>query len=358
MKRILTLAVAVAAISAGTAFAQTFPSTTQDNSALISQSGNRHVARIDQVAGGTINGQNRAEIDQGGNRNTADIRQSTAVNPKPLGTGFANTALITQRQADNRASIDQIHDYNTLGLNNADITQATRDSLAEVRQRGDRNSVVLRQRANQTARTAYIDQNGFLNTARVIQESTGGIVRVSQGEFSAGVSSPITTRGNVVVNSSGLNPDIAVSQLGNGHRATVNEDGTNGIIDISMSGAFNTADVIQESTNGIVDIRSQASSSNNFVDVNQVVGDVGSRTYVIQSGRNSVADILQQDDGGLGGNNLAEVIQTGLGGSAGSIVSDVIQDGGNNRTRVTQANATAASVVAQFGLGHIANVSQ
>ncbi|HAY07905.1 MAG TPA: hypothetical protein PKY73_05280 [Hyphomonas sp.] len=357
MKKYLIAAASLSVLGMASAHAQVFPSADGNNSAQIGQTGNNNRAEIDQAVGGVINGQNLAVIQQNGNRNDARVTQTSATSP--MAAGFANDATITQTRARGLATIDQIHDYARTRVNTATIVQNTPDATANIDQRGDRLTAVVRQLNTSVAPVANVKQNGTFNTARVFQRGANGNVDIRQGTFSAGPGvSPDMSRGTVEVNNNGANAIIKVSQIGTGHIANVAENGLNGLIDISMEGQFNNASVIQESSNGTVRIFSSPSSFFNNVNVNQLTGDNGSTAFVSQGGSFATADIEQGPQLGLSGNNLADVIQTGSGVTATSIYSDILQSGANNTAFVNQAGSYAISGIFQYGAGHTANVSQ
>lgn len=357
MMRYLIAAASLSVLGMASAHAQVFPSTSSDNSAQITQTGNNNAATVDQAVGGIINGQGLAEIIQNGNRNDAAITQTSATSP--MASGFANEALIDQRRARGIASVDQIHDYAQTRVNTALIVQITPDAVAHIDQRGDRLTATIRQFNTSALPVASIKQNGTFNTAIARQRGANGFVDIRQGNFSSGPGvSPDMSRGRVEVDNDGVNADIYVTQLGIGHQAFVYENGVNGLIDISMDGAFNNAVVNQESTNGTVRIISSGSSASNFVDVTQHSSDFGSVAFVSQSSTFASADIEQRDTIGGGGSNLADVLQSGIGASTSSIYSDILQNGGDNRAFVNQASSYAQSGVFQTGVGHTANVSQ
>lgn len=357
MKRYLVIAASLTVLGMGSAHAQVFPSTTQDNSARITQTGNNNSAIVDQAVGAIINGQGQAEIIQNGNRNEGKITQTSATSP--MASGFANQALIHQRRSRGVATIDQIHDYERTRENRATIVQITLDAEAAIEQRGDRNTATIRQNVGSVAPIASIDQNGNRNTAIVRQAGANGVVQVLQGTYVAGAgASPQMSFGNVTVDNDGSNANIFVSQLGQGHTATVFEDGANGLVNVNMAGAFNSATVDQQSTDGVINITSTAASFTNFANVTQGVSDSGSVTNIDQSGSNSVADVEQLDGSSLGGSNLADIDQSGNGSFVGDLFSSVLQNGGGNTALVDQASAYAQSTVVQNGAGHTANVAQ
>jgi hypothetical protein len=355
MKRYLVIAASMSVLGFASAHAQTFPSTSFDNSARITQTGNLNEAEIDQAAGGIINGQGQAEIIQRGNRNDASITQTSATSP--FGSGFANTALIDQRRARGDASIDQVHDYFVSRNNNALIVQITPDATASIQQRGDRNTGTIRQLTGSVVPVASIDQNGRINTAIVEQRGSNGVVEVVQGTFQAGPgASPVTFNSRVDIDNDGANAGIFVSQIGFNHNARVIEDGANGVITITMAGSSNAATVTQESRDGLVEI--EATGSANIAEVTQASSDEGSIARVIQSGNFAVSEIEQLDDVTGGGLNIAEVNQTGLATGSGNILSTILQNGGTNLAFVDQASAYAQSDIIQTGTGHLANVAQ
>ena len=355
MKRYLVLAASMSVLGFASAHAQTFPSTSFDNSARITQTGNQNEAEIDQAADGIINGQGRAEIIQTGNRNDASITQTSATSP--FGASFANTALIDQRRARGDASIDQIHDYIVTRNNNALIVQAAPDATASIQQRGDRNNATIRQLAGSVVPVANIDQNGRTNTAIVEQRGSNGEVEVIQGTFEAGPgSSPETFNSRVDIDNDGANASIFVSQIGFNHNARVIEDGANGVITITMEGSSNAATVTQESRDGLVEI--EATGSANIAEVIQASSDEGSIARVIQSGNFAISEIEQLDNVTGGGLNIAEVNQTGLATGSGNIMSSILQNGGANEAFVDQASAYAQSGIVQIGTGHLASVAQ
>lgn len=357
MKKLLILAASASVLGFASAHAQVFPSTTFDNSAKITQTGNQNDAEIDQAVGGVLNGQGNAEIIQNGNRNEASIKQSTATSAVP--GRFDNTALVDQRRLRGDATVEQIHDYATTRPNDALIVQITNDATASIEQRGDRNSGTIRQFNTAVAPTATIDQNGRINTAIVRQRGANGQVEVLQGTFVAGIGgSPQTFSSRVEVDNDGSNADIFVSQIGFNHNAFVFENGVNGVINVSMDGAANTATVTQESHNGLVEITSTGTSFSNLANVTQGASDDGSIARVSQSGSYGDSDIEQMDLVAGGGANLAEVDQSGVGTGAGSLLSTILQNGGSNTALVNQASAYAQSDIVQTGVGHLANVSQ
>jgi hypothetical protein len=357
MKKYLVLAASLAVLGSVSAHAQTFPSTTFDNSARVTQTGNNNRAVIDQAVGGIINGQNTAEIIQNGNLNRGTITQSSATNP--VTGGFDNTALIDQRRSRGEATIDQIHDYLAARDNRATIVQITADAKASIQQRGDRNTATVRQLAGSFRPTANVDQNGRINTAIVRQAGANGVVNVFQGTYQAGPgASGETFNSRVEIDNNGQNANIFVSQIGTGHDAIVFEAGSNGLITVSMAGALNSVNVLQQSTDGVVEITSTGTSASNIAEVTQAASDVGSTARVLQTGRYAESDIMQSDTVLGGGANLADVTQTGNGLTVGSILSTVAQNGGDNLAMVSQAGAYATSGITQTGIGHTANVSQ
>lgn len=355
MTRHLILAASMSVLGFASAHAQEFPSTSFDNSASITQTGNLNEAEIDQAVGGIINGQGRAEIIQTSVRNDASITQTSATSP--FGTGFANTALIDQRRARGDASIDQIHDYLVSRNNAATILQVAPDATASIQQRGDRNTGTIRQLLGAVAPVANIDQNGRTNTAVVEQRGSNGVVEVVQGTFQAGPgASGETFSSRVDIDNDGANAGIFVSQIGFNHNARVIEDGVNGLITITMEGASNAATVTQQSRDGLVEIATTGSA--NIAEVTQAASDEGSIARVIQSGNFAVSEIEQLDDVTGGGLNIAEVNQTGLATGAGNVLSSILQNGGTNMAFVDQASAYAQSDIVQTGTGHLANVAQ
>lgn len=359
MRKILILAVSMAAMSAAPAVAQVFPSQTTDNSARITQTGNLNSATIDQAVGGIINGQGRAEIIQNTSRATALITQTSATSPRS--GGFANTALIDQRRQRTTATVEQIHDYVGSGAagNNATIVQIAADAQAAILQRGDRNTGTIRQQNGSVAPTASLQQNGVFNRGVIRQEGVNGFVSVSQGNYVPGVgASPITSNARATIDNNGLNSSIYVTQIGFGSEATVMEDGANGLIDIKQFGSLNIANVNQFSTDGTVMIETGSLSQVNTVDVLQEVSDVGSSARVEQTGYYGRTGITQRDTLGLGGGNEVEVTQSGLGTGVDSLLSLVVQDGAANSAMVAQSSAFAQSSVVQTGVGHTSQISQ
>ena len=355
MTRHLILAASMSVLGFASAHAQEFPSTSFDNSARITQTGNLNEAEIDQAVGGIINGQGSAEIIQTGVRNAASITQTSATSP--FGAGFANTALIDQRRARGDASIDQIHDYLVTRNNAATILQVAPDATASIQQRGDRNTGTIRQLLGAVAPVANIDQNGRTNTAVVEQRGSNSVVEVVQGTFQAGPGASGETFGSRVdIDNDGANAGIFVSQIGFNHDARVIEDGVNGLITITMEGASNAATVTQQSRDGLVEIATTGSA--NIAEVTQAASDEGSIARVIQSGNFAVSEIEQLDDVTGGGLNIAEVNQTGLSTGAGNVLSSILQNGGTNMAFVDQASAYAQSDIVQTGTGHLANVAQ
>ena len=355
MTRHLILAASMSVLGFASAHAQEFPSTSFDNSARITQTGNLNEAEIDQAVGGIINGQGRAEIIQISVRNDASITQTSATSP--FGEGFANTALIDQRRARGDASIDQIHDYLVTRNNAATILQVAPDATASIQQRGDRNTGTIRQLFGAQAPVANIDQNGRTNTAVVEQRGSNSVVEVVQGTFQAGPGASGETFGSRVdIDNDGANAGIFVSQIGFNHDARVIEDGVNGLITITMEGASNAATVTQQSRDGLVEIATTGSA--NIAEVTQAASDEGSIARVIQSGNFAVSEIEQLDDVTGGGLNIAEVNQTGLATGAGNVLSSILQNGGTNMAFVDQASAYAQSDIVQTGTGHLANVAQ
>jgi hypothetical protein len=362
MKRYVILAASLSVLGfASAAHAQVFPSSTGDNSAMITQTGNQNRANIDQAIGGlSLNGQNSAEISQIGNSNNATVNQTSSNSVSPNAVPFLNTALIAQNRARGIASIDQIHDYAVTRFNEARILQNSNDAEASIDQRGDRNTARIFQRGGSVAPNASIEQNGRSNIA-IVNQRTGasGTVEVSQGDFGGGnILSPQTFTSRVDVDHNGANADIFVTQIGFTHNADVFEDGTNGIIDVRMDGALNTANVIQESSNGLVAISSTSGSFSNVARVTQDVSDNGSSAFVLQSGSLSVSDIEQLGGTGVSTANFADVIQSGDGLTPGSIESMIIQNGSLNEATVNQSARVAESTVLQTGIGHLASVTQ
>ncbi|MFN7163980.1 MAG: hypothetical protein ACK4P2_04105 [Hyphomonas sp.] len=357
MKKYLILAASLSVLGFASAQAQVFPSTAGNNSARITQTGNNNDARINQAVGGVINGQSEAEIIQNGNRNTAVITQTSATSP--FNSTFADSAIIDQRRARGDATINQIHDYNTQRVNNATIVQITPDAIASIRQRGDRNTGVIRQLNTSVTPIAHLQQNGRINTARIRQPGINGNVTVRQGTYVAGPgASPQMLNGLVELDNNGVNASIFVSQLGTTHTAFVFEEGTNGLINITMDGAANNVNVLQQSQNGVIDINSTGTSFSNFASVTQGFSDNGSVARVNQSGSYGDSDIEQLGGtGGLGG-NLADVDQSGTGLGTGSIYSTILQNGSSNTALVNQSSAYAQSDIFQLGSGHLANVTQ
>ena len=357
MKKLLLLAASMSVLSAANAFAQEFPSSSLDNSAMITQTGNLNEATVDQAVDGIINGQGRAEITQNTDRATAAISQTSATSPRA--DGFANTATIRQtgRRAD--ARVEQIHDYASRFGNTATVVQAARDTDAEIRQRGDRNTGTIRQVSGAIGSVASLDQNGLFNRATIRQSGAGGTVTVRQGEFEAGSgSSPDAFNSRANVQSAGLNADITVTQFGFGNRATVMEEGINGEIDITMRGGLNEATVSQYSTDGRVVIETGDLSQVNIANVLQEVTDTGSSARIEQSGWYGRTEITQRDSLGLGGGNEADVTQAGYGSGSDALLSLVTQDGASNMARVAQDASLALSTVAQSGIGHFVQVAQ
>ncbi len=357
MKKYLILAASLSVLGFASAQAQVFPSGTGNNSARITQTGNFNDARINQAVGGVINGQSQAEIIQNSNRNTALITQTSATSP--FSSTFADTALIDQRRARGDATINQIHDYNRQRFNTATIVQITPDAVASIRQRGDRNTGLIRQLNTSVTPMAHLQQNGRINTARIRQPGINGDVDVRQGEYVDGPgASPQMTNGLVELDNNGVNASIFVSQLGITHTAFVFEQGTNGLINITMDGAANNVNVLQQSSNGVIDINSADTSFSNFARVEQGFGDNGSIARVDQSGSYGDSDIEQLGGTGIGGGNLAEVDQSGYGLGTGSIFSTILQNGFSNTALVNQSSAYAQSDIFQMGSGHLANVAQ
>ena len=357
MNRYLILAASMSVLGFASAHAQTFPSTTFDNSAKITQTGNANDAEIDQAVGGIINGQGNAEIIQSGNGSDALITQTNATNA--FAAGFANTAVIDQRRARGDATVEQIHDYAVTRFNDALIVQITPDATASILQRGDRNTGVIRQFNTSSDPIANIQQNGRTNTATVRQRGAGGQVDVVQGTFQSGPGiSPQTFTSRVTVDNDGVNADIFVSQIGFNQVATIFEDGLNGVINVSMDGASNSVNVDQQSSNGLVEITSTGTSFSNDAEVVQAASDDGSIARVTQSGSYAASDIEQLDGVLGGGENLAEVDQSGFGDGTGDIYSSILQNGGVNTALVDQASSFAQSGITQTGTGHTANVSQ
>lgn len=357
MKRYLMLAVSMSVLGLASAHAQTFPSTSFDNSARITQTGNGNDAAIDQAVGGAINGQNTAEIVQTNDNNYAAITQTSATSP--FAAGFANTALIDQRGARGEATIDQIHDYLVQRDNRATIVQITPDATATIQQRGDRNTASISQLNGSVDPLATIEQNGRINVATVRQTGANGVVEVLQGTFVAGPgASPETLDSRAIVDTEGSDANIFVSQIDISHDATVYEDGSNGLIIVDMAGTSNFVNVLQESANGVVDIISTGTSFSNIADVIQNASDDGSTARVMQTGSYAESAIEQLDGLAGGGGNLADVTQTGIGTGTASIYSTILQNGGTNTALVLQASSFAQSDIAQSGVGHMANVSQ
>lgn len=359
MYKHLLLAASFSVVGFASAHAQTFPSTSFDNSAKITQTGNLHTATIDQAVNGELNGQNQAEIEQSGSRNAAVINQSNATSPM-ANSRFANIADVTQIRSRNDASIDQVHDYERINRNLAVVLQQGIEGDAVIQQRGDSNVARILQRNTSAAPIARIEQNGRTNTAQVEQfAGSSGEVTVIQGAFGNGlILSPQTLLSTVDVQQAGQNADIYISQIGISQVANVVEGGVNGITDIRMEGALNRVDVAQFSQNGLIAIASTAGSFSNQATVTQGVTDNGSSAFVQQSGSNAFSEIEQLGGGGGLNGNFADVTQSGNGLGANSVLSSVFQDGSINEARITQASGYAESFVSQFGTGHLTTVIQ
>jgi hypothetical protein len=355
-KKLLFIATAAAAFSAAPAFAQDYPSPTLDNSAKITQTGDRNNATINQAVGGVLNGSAEAEILQQGNRNTASVKQQ---NLQAMTARFANITSVTQITTRATANVHQIHDYGTFGNNRATVNQRRSDSVATINQRGDRNTATIRQLAPAVAPIASISQNGLRNTATVEQRSNLGQVVVEQGTFSTLVgTSPDSQWNEAMVLSSGTSPDIYVRQGGNDNYTNILEDGHFGRIDVNNYGEFNDVIITQSSSNGIVDVFTQTPASFNYAEVIQAASDYGSEALINQSGDYSEALISQADPLSLGGENQADITQTGNATAPGGILSEITQSGADNRASTAQASSIANSVITQTGTAHQATVTQ
>lgn len=355
-KKLLFIATAAAAFSAAPAFAQTFPSTSLDNSASITQTGNLNTASIDQAVGGIINGSAQAEVLQQGNRNEATVKQQ---NLQAMSVRFANVASVTQIASRATATIDQMHDYGSYGNNRATINQRRANSVADIDQRGDRNTATIRQLAPSIAPIASIAQNGLRNSATIEQHSNMGQVVVLQGTYTTATgASPDSQWNTATVVSSGTSPDIFVRQGGADNTTDIVENGAFGRIDVNNYGQFNDVVITQSSTNGIIDVFTMTGGFYNSVDVSQAASDSGSEAYVEQSGTYSEALIAQSDSLALGGGNRADIAQTGSALSAGSIFSSITQNGRDNVAVSSQASSIANSVIMQNGSTHSATVTQ
>ena len=355
-KKLLFIATAAAALSAAPAFAQSYPSPTLDNSAKITQTGDRNNANVNQAVGGILNGAAEAEVIQTGNRNTANVQQQ---NLQAMTARFANITSVTQITSRATANVNQIHDYGTFGNNRATVNQRRADSVATINQRGDRNTATIRQLAPAVAPIASISQNGLRNTATVEQHSNLGQVIVEQGTFSTvGGHSPDSQWNVATVLSSGASPNIFVRQGGNDNNTNIVEDGSFGRIDVNNYGQFNNVVLTQSSSNGAIDVLTQTGSSFNNAAVTQAMGDNGSEAMINQSGRYSEALISQADPLALGGNNQADITQTGNATAAGNIFSQITQSGRDNQASTVQASGLANSVITQTGATHNALVTQ
>jgi hypothetical protein len=333
------------------------PSMTQDNSALVTQSGSDNTALINQRVSGLLNGQALASVEQNGDANDAIVHQSSVTSP--VSGDFDNAATIRQLRDRGEAVIRQVHDYGSVVANTATIIQRSDDADAVLRQRGDDNTAIIRQKSAAFLPFARVEQNGVSNRAVVNQESEEGRVRVFQGRFSGeDGDSPETNYSRAVVNSLGVRPDIYVEQFGFDQRADILENAMDGRITVRMDGDFNTVDVTQLSTDGLVESVSTQGSFDNSAMILQEASDVGSRTFIAQEGWSGSVDIVQKDVGGLGGDNLADVTQAGMGSMSADIYATIIQDGGANFARVHQAANYAQSDVIQSGMDMTAIVNQ
>lgn len=357
MQRIILTTVAAAAFCASPAFAQTFPSPSFDNSAIITQDGNRNRADVDQAVGGLINGHALADITQNGNRNEADVTQREFAGG--VSGEFANETTVIQNANRADAVVDQIQDYGSQGNNRARVIQRTDRADAEVQQRGNRNLAVVRQLAPSFEPVATVQQNGDRNTARIDQRSNLGTVNVTQGTYSdVAALSPEAFQNTAEIDSDGNDPMINVSQTGASNEAYVTEAGSLGTIDVTSNGSFNTVNVEQYNANGDIDILSTAGSGINVVNARQNVGDDSSSINVLQTGYNGHVLAEQSDTLGGGGQNSILIEQSGLAWVSGAVYSEVVQDGGFNGAEVYQSAAAANSVISQTGTSHSSFVSQ
>lgn len=357
MKRTVQTALLLSLISTPAwAQAEFEPSMTQDNSALVTQSGSDNKALVNQRVSGLLNGQALATVEQNGDANDAIVRQSSVTSP--VSGDFDNAATIRQLRDRGEAVIRQVHDYGSVGANTATIIQH-HDADARLRQRGDDNTAIIRQKTASFAPFARVEQNGVSNRAVVNQESEEGRVKVFQGRFSGeDGDSPETNYSRVVVDSLGVRPDIYVEQFGFDHRADILENGMDGRITVRMDGDFNTVGITQLSTDGLIEAVSMEGSFDNSAMILQETSDVGSRTFIVQEGWSGSVDIVQKDAGGLGGDNLADVTQAGMGWFSADIYATIVQDGGANLARVHQAADYAQSDIIQSGMDITAIVNQ
>ncbi|MGB3627172.1 MAG: hypothetical protein WA989_15175, partial [Henriciella sp.] len=247
----------------------------------------------------------------------------------------------------------------SVAANQAAILQYTNDAEAFLYQRGDENIASITQGSDGVAPWAFVGQNGTGNSASVTQNSDGGNVTVNQGTYSntADPYSPDSSDNEVTVNSSGTNPMITVTQLGQGNVATINEDGIDGTINVTSSTFLNTAYVDQYSTAGSATI-DQVGAGLNMASIWQASDDTGSSALINQTGNGGTSSIEQRDTGLLGGGNTAVSNQSGSNWGSDLITSSILQDGTGNTAFVDQSSAVAASTVEQVGSTHTANVSQ
>lgn len=358
MKRTVQTALLLSLISTPAwAQAEFEPSMTQDNSALVTQSGSDNTALVNQRVSGLLNGQALATVEQNGDANDAIVRQSSVTSP--VSGDFDNAATIRQLGDRGKAVIRQVHDYGSVGANTATIIQRSDYADARLRQRGDDNTAIIRQRTASFAPFARVEQNGVSNRAVVNQESEEGRVSVFQGRFNGeDGDSPETNYSRVVVGSLGIRPDIYVEQFGFDHRADILENGMDGRITVRMEGDFNTVDVTQLSTDGLVEVVSAEGTFDNSATILQEASDVGSRTFIVQEGWSGSVDIVQKDAGRLGGDNLADVTQAGMRSIGADIYASIVQDGGANLARVHQVADYAQSDITQSGMDMTAIVNQ
>ncbi len=197
-------------------------SAAEDNTAVLTQTGEDNLAEIVQGASGGNAKNNTATLTQNGDNNGASILQSVSES-----NARGNAATLTQNGGDNEASIEQ----GSLGR--------ARDNAATINQNGNNNQAKIYQSSISGLaedNTAALTQNGDNNKAEIFQSSGFIVVRNEDGNIEG---EEVDDADNA------FRSTAVVSQQGDDHYAAAIQAGADDLISIQQSGTGNFALVNQ-----------------------------------------------------------------------------------------------------------------
>jgi hypothetical protein len=295
---------------------------TSANQASVQQGGGiGNQSDVIQTKTSASGGPNETYVDQFGDDNVSYVIQDLSQSglAETLQTGTNNQGRIEQLGAQNDSAF-----INQLGTDNKSVVQqglggGSSGNIATSTQAGLLHDSVIRQTGN--GNNASATQLGVGGQSAIAQNR--GLNQATYLDIGVDNTSYIRQRR---IGSDGNTADVF--QAGFSNFSEIGQDGSDNFASVDQLGALNNSDVQQSGDDNVALVAQASSNSDSVVNQNgddnvanvAQTGIFGSNeSYILQSGNNHEATVLQARGLGFGGANISTVTQVGAVGSSASV---------------------------------------